>query len=50
VVLLAARLYLGGVGAPRRYFAWGQAARNAALALLMVHAVRGITGLPGSLR
>jgi hypothetical protein len=45
VVLLAARLYLGGAGAPRRYFAWGQAARNAALALLMVHAVRGMEGL-----
>jgi hypothetical protein len=45
VVLLAARLYLGGAGAPRRYFAWGQAARNAVLVLLMVHAVRGLDGL-----
>jgi hypothetical protein len=45
VVLLAGRLYLGGLGAPRRYFAWGQAARNAVLALLMVHAVRGLDGL-----
>ena len=24
VVCLAARLHLGGAGAPRRYFAWGQ--------------------------
>jgi hypothetical protein len=45
VVLLAARLYLGGAGAPRRYFAWGQAVRCAVLALLMVHAVRGLDGL-----
>ena len=27
VVGLAARLYLGGAGTPRRYFAWGQAVR-----------------------
>jgi len=45
VVLLAARLYLGGAGAPHRYFAWGQAMRGAVLALLMVHAVRGLDGL-----
>jgi len=45
VVLLAARLYLGGAGAPRRYFAWGQAVRFTMLALLMVHAVRGLDGL-----
>jgi hypothetical protein len=45
VILLAARLYLGGVGAPGRYFAWGQAVRYAVLALLMVHAVRGLDGL-----
>jgi len=45
VVLLAARLYLGGAGAPRRYFAWGQAVRFTVLALLMVHAVRGLDGL-----
>jgi hypothetical protein len=45
VALLAGRLYLGGGGAPRRYFAWGQAARNAVLALLLVHAVRGLDGL-----
>ena len=36
---LAARLYLGGTGAPRRYFAWGQAVRRAVLAVLLVHAV-----------
>jgi hypothetical protein len=45
VVLLAGRLYLGGAGAPRRYFAWGQAVRGAVLALLMVHAVRGLDGI-----
>ena len=42
---LAARLYLGGAGAPRRYFAWGQAARNAVLAVMVVHAVRGVAAL-----
>src|SRR5580693_2156667 len=36
---LAVRLYLGGAGAPRRYFAWGQAVRRAVLAVLLVHAV-----------
>jgi hypothetical protein len=36
---LAARLYLGGAGAPRRYFAWGQAVRGAVLAVVLVHAV-----------
>src|SRR5580693_8483995 len=36
---LAARLYLGGAGAPRRYFAWGQAVRRAVLAVFLVHAV-----------
>jgi hypothetical protein len=39
VARLAARLYLGGAGAPRRYFAWGQAIRRAVLAVLLVHAV-----------
>jgi hypothetical protein len=39
---LAARLYLGGATAPRRYFAWGQAVRRAALAVLLVHAVLGL--------
>ena len=33
VIGLAARLYLGGAGAPRRYFAWGQAVRGAVLAV-----------------
>jgi hypothetical protein len=45
VVGLAARLYLGGAGAPRRYFAWGQAVRGTVLALLLVHAVLGLDGL-----
>ena len=39
---LAARLYLGGAGAPRRYFAWGQAVRRAVLAVLLVHAVLAV--------
>ena len=39
---LAARLYLGGTGAPRRYFAWGQAVRRAVLAVLLVHAVLAV--------
>ena len=42
---LAGRLYLGGAGAPRRYFAWGQAARNAVLTVMLVHVVRGIAAL-----
>jgi hypothetical protein len=42
---LAARLYLGGAGAPRRYFAWGQAVRRAVLAVTLVHAVQGLTDL-----
>jgi hypothetical protein len=41
---LAARLYLGGVGAPRRYFAWGQATRWAVLVVLLEHAVRALAG------
>ena len=45
VAALAARLYLGGAGTPRRYFAWGQAARRAVLAVVLVHAVQGLTGL-----
>ncbi|MFY9934151.1 MAG: hypothetical protein WAK82_39705 [Streptosporangiaceae bacterium] len=36
---LAARLYLGGAGAPPRYFAWGQAVRRAVLAVTLIHAV-----------
>jgi len=39
---LAARLYLGGAGAPRRYFAWGQAVRYAVLAVTVVQATRGL--------
>jgi hypothetical protein len=39
VAALAARLYLGGAGAPRRYFAWGQAVRRAVLAVILGHAV-----------
>jgi hypothetical protein len=35
---LAVRLYLGGAGAPRRYFAWGQAVRRAVLIVVLVHA------------
>jgi len=42
VAALAARLYLGGEGAPRRYFAWGQAVRRAVLAVLLVHAVLAV--------
>jgi hypothetical protein len=39
---LAARLYLGGVGTPGRYFAWGQAVRNAVLGVMLAHAVWGL--------
>ena len=42
---LAGRLYLGGAGTPRRYFAWGQAVRGAVLAVALVHAVRGLGAL-----
>jgi hypothetical protein len=45
VALLAARLYLGGAGTPRRYFAWGQAVRGVVLASLLIHAVAGVVGL-----
>ena len=45
VAALAARLYLGGAGTPRRYFAWGQAVRRAVLAVALVHAVQGLAGL-----
>ncbi len=45
VIGLAARLYLGGAGAPRRYFAWGQAVRGAVLALILIHAQAGLDGL-----
>jgi hypothetical protein len=39
---LAARLYLGGAGAPRRYFAWGQAARRAVLVVMLAQAARAL--------
>ena len=42
VVGLAARVYLGGVGTPGRYFAWGQAVRNAVLGVMLAHAVWGL--------
>jgi hypothetical protein len=42
---LAVRLYLGGAGAPRRYFAWGQAVRNAVLTVMLMHAVSGLDAL-----
>jgi len=45
VVGLAARLYLGGAGAPRRYFAWGQAVRRAVLAVMLAQAARAIGSL-----
>ena len=45
VIGLAARLYLGGTGAPRRYFAWGQAVRNAVLGVMLAHAAGGLDGL-----
>jgi hypothetical protein len=41
---LAARLYLGGAGAPRRYFAWGQAVRLAVLTVVLVHAAGALDG------
>ncbi|MBV9445903.1 MAG: hypothetical protein JO345_08415 [Streptosporangiaceae bacterium] len=45
VAALAARLYLGGAGAPRRYLAWGQAVRCAVLAVLLAHAAQGLADL-----
>jgi hypothetical protein len=39
---LAARLYLGAAGAPRRYLAWGQAVRGTVLALGLTHAIWGL--------
>jgi hypothetical protein len=45
VVGLAARLYLGGAAAPRRYFAWGQAIRRAVLAVTLVHALLAVNVL-----
>jgi hypothetical protein len=45
VAALAVRLYLGGVGAAGRYFAWGQAVRQAVLALVLVHAMVSLNAL-----
>ena len=42
VAALAVRLYLGGAGAPRRYFAWGQAVRGVVLAVTLVQATWGL--------
>jgi len=42
VASLAVRLYLGGAGTPRRYFAWGQAVRGAVFAVTLVQAVLGL--------
>ena len=42
VASLSIRLYLGGAGTPRRYFAWGQAVRRTVLAVTLVQAVRGL--------
>jgi hypothetical protein len=39
---LAVRLYLGGAGAPRRYFLWGQGVRRAVLTLTMLKAAWGL--------
>ena len=50
VVGLAVRLYLGGPGTPRRYFAWGQAIRRAVLAVLLVHAVLDVDVLVSLVR
>ncbi len=45
VVGLTIRLYLGGTGTPRRYFAWGQAVRGAVLTVVLVHATQGLATL-----
>ena len=50
MVGLAVRLYLGGAGTPRRYFAWGQAVRRAVLAVMLVHAAQGLGDLALSWR
>jgi hypothetical protein len=42
VVGLAARLYVGGIGAPARYFSRGQAVRNMVLGVMLAHAVWGL--------
>jgi hypothetical protein len=45
VLGLAVRLRLGGAGAPAHYRVWGEAARRAALAVLLVHAVNALAGV-----
>jgi hypothetical protein len=47
---LAVRLHLGGAGAPGRYFARGQAMRNAVLAVLLVRAVGGLDAFVSAVR
>lgn len=42
VAALAARLYLGGTGAPRRYFIWGQAVRDTVLVVTLAHATQAL--------
>lgn len=49
IVSLAARLRLGGVDAPPRAHAWGEAARRVALVGLLVNAVVGSVGIAISL-
>jgi hypothetical protein len=39
---LAARLYLGGAGAPRQYFTWGQAVRDAVLVVTLARATQAL--------
>ncbi|MGD0557556.1 MAG: hypothetical protein ABSA93_21575 [Streptosporangiaceae bacterium] len=45
VAALALRLNLGGAGAPRRYFAWGQAVRRAVLVVMLGQAVFGLVAI-----
>jgi hypothetical protein len=42
---LAARLYLGGAGAPRRYFAWARPSGAQCSRWVLVHASLGLAGL-----
>ena len=46
---LAVRLHLGGPGTPRRH-AWGQALRNAVLAVILVRAVGGLDAFVSAVR
>lgn len=45
VAALATRLYLGGQGTPRRYFAWGQAVRRAVLIVMLGQAILALGSL-----